>query len=77
MAWQNAFAPSFEFGCSLASVFLLPRAAWAIIYLFGWLVGRKVVLSEGGWLMALVGQRFIDFKSKCNIVFSIVCLCSW
>ena len=74
MALQNAFAPSFGFGRSLASVFLLP---WAIICLVGLSVGRTVVLSEGGWLMVLVGHTSVDFQSKFNIMFSIVCLCSW
>ena len=39
VAWRgkNAFVPSFEFGRSLASVFLLPRGR-----LFVWLVCRLV-----------------------------------
>ena len=74
VGWQNAFAPSFEFGCSPASVFLVLRGR---ICLVGLLVGRTVVLSEGGWLMVLVGHTSVDFQSKFNIMFSIVCLCSW
>ena len=57
--------------------FCLSVAAWAIICSVGLSVGRAVVLSEGGWLMVLVGHTFVDFKNICNIVFSIVCLCSW
>ena len=57
MAWQNAFAPSFEFRCWLASVFLLPRGQLSV-----WFVGWKVVLSEGGQLKVLVGHTFVDYK---------------
>ena len=52
-------------------------AVWAIFCLVDLSVGRTVVLSEGGWLMVLLGHTFGDFKNRFNIVFSIVCLCSW
>ena len=55
--------------------FCLSIAAWAIICVVVLSVGRPMVLSEGGWLMVLVGYTSVE--SKCNIMFSIVCLCSW
>ena len=47
MAWHNAFAPAFEFGCSPASVFLVLRGR-LFVWLVCWLVEQWFFQKAGG-----------------------------